>query len=183
MNRRRFLTLFATAAAVAAVDPERLLWTPGARTHFLAPEGGWDQVVPVPLTKWQEFGYTWEEDYVLMTERMTEAEFRARYANVPSFEGERRKDVEYFYHPFEPIDPKGARFNIVTTPDGHEHAWLRELLKEDVEYMYPRSETDRKHAEVLQQIVDRMLQAPEIRARLADEIRHDVFYGHGWRRR
>lgn len=41
MNRRHFLSLLGLAAATAAVDPERLLWTPGATTHVLPPAGGW----------------------------------------------------------------------------------------------------------------------------------------------
>lgn len=31
MNRRGFLSLFGIGAAVAAIDPERLLWTPGRK--------------------------------------------------------------------------------------------------------------------------------------------------------
>lgn len=46
MERRTFLrSLFAGATGVAAaavlLDPERLLWTPGERAHFLPPAGGW----------------------------------------------------------------------------------------------------------------------------------------------
>lgn len=41
MNRRRFLSLLGLAAATAAIDPERLLWTPGERTHILPPSQGW----------------------------------------------------------------------------------------------------------------------------------------------
>jgi hypothetical protein len=41
MNRRRFLAVLAGAAAVAALDPERLLWTPGQTTHILPPPHGW----------------------------------------------------------------------------------------------------------------------------------------------
>ena len=35
MNRRAFLGLAATSAAAFALDPERLLWMPGAKTIFL----------------------------------------------------------------------------------------------------------------------------------------------------
>lgn len=31
MNRRNFLSLFGIGAAVAAIDPERILWTPGRK--------------------------------------------------------------------------------------------------------------------------------------------------------
>lgn len=31
INRRGFLSLFGAAAATAAIDPERLLWVPGAK--------------------------------------------------------------------------------------------------------------------------------------------------------
>lgn len=41
MNRRHFLRLFGAAATVALVDPERLVWTPGATTHVLPPPSGW----------------------------------------------------------------------------------------------------------------------------------------------
>jgi hypothetical protein len=41
MNRRAFLGVLAGAAAAAALDPERLLWTPGQTTHVLAPAYGW----------------------------------------------------------------------------------------------------------------------------------------------
>lgn len=35
MNRRAFLGLLASAAAGAALDPERLLWVPGRKTIFI----------------------------------------------------------------------------------------------------------------------------------------------------
>ena len=35
MNRRAFLALFTAGAAGMALDPERLLWVPGAKTIFL----------------------------------------------------------------------------------------------------------------------------------------------------
>ena len=35
MDRRSFLTALATGAAALAFDPERLLWTPGAKTIFI----------------------------------------------------------------------------------------------------------------------------------------------------
>lgn len=38
MNRRTFLGLAAAASAALALDPERLLWVPGAKTIFLPPE-------------------------------------------------------------------------------------------------------------------------------------------------
>lgn len=44
MNRRGFFKALGIAAAGAvatAVDPERLLWTPGATTHILPPPQGW----------------------------------------------------------------------------------------------------------------------------------------------
>lgn len=41
MNRRGFIRLLGAAAAVAAIDPERLLWTPGKVTHVLPPPSGW----------------------------------------------------------------------------------------------------------------------------------------------
>lgn len=34
MNRRHFLSVLASVAAGAVLDPERLLWRPGARTYF-----------------------------------------------------------------------------------------------------------------------------------------------------
>lgn len=48
MNRRRFLSLFGAAAAGAVLDPERLLWVPGAKTIVLPPAGGWI-VSPTPI--------------------------------------------------------------------------------------------------------------------------------------
>ena len=51
MNRRFFLKVLGLGAAVAAVDPEQLLWTPGQRTHILPPADGWrcreDELAPV----------------------------------------------------------------------------------------------------------------------------------------
>lgn len=47
MNRRGFLKALGTAIAGVAVsqvlpeDPERRLWIPGEKTHFLPPAGGW----------------------------------------------------------------------------------------------------------------------------------------------
>lgn len=41
MNRRGFLKLVTLAAVGTAVDPEQLIWTPGAKTHILPPAGGW----------------------------------------------------------------------------------------------------------------------------------------------
>lgn len=35
MNRREFLALGSAATAAMVLDPERLLWVPGARTFFL----------------------------------------------------------------------------------------------------------------------------------------------------
>ena len=37
MNRRGFLQSAIAAASALAVDPERLLWTPGAKTIFIPP--------------------------------------------------------------------------------------------------------------------------------------------------
>jgi hypothetical protein len=37
MNRRSFLKCLAGGAAGFALDPERLLWVPGQRTHFVMP--------------------------------------------------------------------------------------------------------------------------------------------------
>lgn len=37
MNRRAFFQRAAIGAAALAVDPERLLWTPGAKTIFVPP--------------------------------------------------------------------------------------------------------------------------------------------------
>lgn len=47
MNRRGFLKALGTAIAGVAVsqvipdDPERRIWVPGEKTHFLPPAGGW----------------------------------------------------------------------------------------------------------------------------------------------
>jgi len=38
MNRRQFLALGTGLTAAMVLDPERLLWVPGARTFFLPPE-------------------------------------------------------------------------------------------------------------------------------------------------
>jgi hypothetical protein len=40
MNRRQFFTRAAVAAAALVVDPERLLWVPGAKAFFLPPPKG-----------------------------------------------------------------------------------------------------------------------------------------------
>lgn len=37
MNRRSFLSLLGLGAAGLVLDPERLLWVPGAKTIFLPP--------------------------------------------------------------------------------------------------------------------------------------------------
>jgi hypothetical protein len=34
MNRRQFVAMMTTAVGVSALDPERLLWRPGARRYF-----------------------------------------------------------------------------------------------------------------------------------------------------
>ena len=39
MNRRSFLSGFIGAAAALTLDPERLLWVPGAKTIFVPPVG------------------------------------------------------------------------------------------------------------------------------------------------
>jgi hypothetical protein len=41
LTRRGFLGSLATFAAGLTLDPERLLWVPGEKTVFLAPETGW----------------------------------------------------------------------------------------------------------------------------------------------
>lgn len=41
MHRRTFLRSAAAAVAALAVDPEKLLWTPGRKTIITAPAGGW----------------------------------------------------------------------------------------------------------------------------------------------
>jgi len=38
LTRRGFLALGAASAAAMVLDPERLLWVPGARTFYLPPE-------------------------------------------------------------------------------------------------------------------------------------------------
>ena len=37
MDRRRFLESLILGASALAIDPERLLWTPGAKTIFIPP--------------------------------------------------------------------------------------------------------------------------------------------------
>lgn len=45
-TRRDFLRALALGVVGAAVvDPERLIWTPGAKTHILPPAGGWKRFV------------------------------------------------------------------------------------------------------------------------------------------
>ena len=44
MNRRRFFSVLAAGVAGLAIDPERLVWTPGAKTHILPPPQGWGTV-------------------------------------------------------------------------------------------------------------------------------------------
>jgi hypothetical protein len=51
MNRRRFFATLAAAAVGTALDPERLLWTPGKVTHILPPAGGWRKVAPLAFRK------------------------------------------------------------------------------------------------------------------------------------
>ncbi len=41
MDRRRLLQLLGLAVPALVLDPERLLWTPGAKTFFLPPAAGW----------------------------------------------------------------------------------------------------------------------------------------------
>ena len=41
MNRRAFVQLAGAAAAAFVLDPDRVLWRPGARTYVTAPPGGW----------------------------------------------------------------------------------------------------------------------------------------------
>jgi hypothetical protein len=41
LTRRNFFKLGAAAVATMALDPEKLLWTPGEKTIFLPPAGGW----------------------------------------------------------------------------------------------------------------------------------------------
>ena len=44
MNRRRFFSVLAAGVAGLAIDPERLVWTPGAKTHILPPAEGWKEI-------------------------------------------------------------------------------------------------------------------------------------------
>lgn len=114
MNRRHFLSLFATAAAVAVVDPERLLWTPGARTHILPPADGW---VPIQLTEQFGVDYTWDPaaamlkdvEYLVGHQWMPEAEFRRRFTGTPPF-----------------AINEGDRFRWMSTPYGREPSWVHE---------------------------------------------------------
>ena len=46
MNRRGFLSLFAPAAAIACVDPERLLWAPGNRKFFIPSPPAQPVIIP-----------------------------------------------------------------------------------------------------------------------------------------
>lgn len=74
MNRRHFLSVFAAAAAVAAVDPERLLWTPGAKT--IIDLGSTKQIVPVTDDELLD-------QMVFVKEAVSEAEFKARFLSTP----------------------------------------------------------------------------------------------------
>jgi hypothetical protein len=56
VNRRGFLRLLGVGTAGLAVDPERLLWTPGARTFFdiqrpVAPRLSISQIVAIQYEK------------------------------------------------------------------------------------------------------------------------------------
>lgn len=72
MNRRGFFKALAAAAVGAAathvLDPEKLLWVPGQKTHFIAPAAGWHQA---PL--WRVgFDHGVRDAQVLMTMRQNE---------------------------------------------------------------------------------------------------------------
>lgn len=49
MTRRFFVQLAGAAAAAFVIDPERVLWRPGAKTLILPPVGGWrSSAWPIP---------------------------------------------------------------------------------------------------------------------------------------
>jgi hypothetical protein len=49
MNRRKFLNLFGLGAAAFTLDPELLLWTPGAKTIFIPPPASYDAITAAIL--------------------------------------------------------------------------------------------------------------------------------------
>lgn len=53
MNRRAFLSTLAAGLAGAALDPERLLWRPGAKAIFLPPKPS--LLAPIGLTRGDVF--------------------------------------------------------------------------------------------------------------------------------
>src|SRR5437763_1629393 len=86
MNRRFFLKVLGLGAAVAAVDPEQLLWTPGQRTHILPPADGWRSRIVAAgadaptFLGWDPASREVETSgYVFVTEDLTLDEFRTRY--------------------------------------------------------------------------------------------------------
>jgi hypothetical protein len=55
MNRRQFLALVGLAAPALALDPERLLWVPGAKRIFLPPATVFDPMTGISIRFIREY--------------------------------------------------------------------------------------------------------------------------------
>lgn len=58
MNRRRFLSLLGAGVAAMALDPERALWKPEAKTIFLPPVTGWSDRDRISIRCVREYSLT-----------------------------------------------------------------------------------------------------------------------------
>jgi hypothetical protein len=175
MNRRSFLRALAIGAAAAAVDPEQLLWTPGQRTHILPPAGGWSPWRTMlhaagpdapTFIAWDPAAHGPDTvRYAMIQRDLTASEYAQFYGDFPPpqwREGIKAAAKELA----DRIDVDGLK--------------LYEGYAKNVSFyegdQWPRF-TDREHAQVLQGIVDRIAQEPQIRAAINDEIRAEVWYG------
>lgn len=121
MNRRGFLKFAAAAVVGLAADPERLIWTPGQKTHILPPPQGWR------AANWDGVEFWYRDRRALSV-----VEFREQYVRPAMKEWWDRAEAKYVASLIDQCIAAGNPDWFFATPRADGTAAVRAVSIEDV---------------------------------------------------